>query len=142
MDLMSIIIADVIAITVVVVAAVWVGLLTPPAAVRRAARPISQSLRHRRTATNAASVTRPLEQVAAHARRLHQRFHQAPVEGSSYAKLEAIRRAYDQVLAEGCDHLGIEHLLAVLPPGEELDVERSRVEARLEACGLVLSLTP
>jgi hypothetical protein len=44
------------------------------------------------------------------------------------------------VLAEGCAQLGIEHLLDVLPPGEELDVERTRVEQRLELVGLDLRL--
>ena len=48
------------------------------------------------------------------------------------------RRAYDGVLAECCAALELTHLLGVLPPGPELDVERARVEGLLEDSGLTL----
>lgn len=80
---------------------------------------------------------REIEVVAREARRLGRRF-RATREGVSFAKSEAYRRAYDGVLAEGCDALGVTHLLAVLPAGEELDRERLRVERALHRWGLVL----
>ena len=48
---------------------------------------------------------RPLEEIAADARRLARHFHHQP-RGQSFAKYEAHRRAYDDVLAEGCRALG------------------------------------
>ncbi len=80
---------------------------------------------------------RPIEQIAPHARRLW-RQSRMPEQGRSRAKQLAIRSAYDHVLAEGCDALGLPHLLGVLPPGEELDIERARVEDLLEEAGLRL----
>ena len=47
-----------------------------------------------------------------------------------------MRYAYDRTLAECCTALGITHLLAVLPTGPELDVERERVEEQLAGCGV------
>lgn len=82
-------------------------------------------------------VGRPIEEIAPHARRLW-RATRMPERGRSCAKQLAIRGAYDHVLAEGCDALGLPHLLAVLPPGEELDIERDRVEDLLEESGLRL----
>jgi hypothetical protein len=129
--------ADLVALTVTTVAAVWVGLWELPQSVRSAWRAVRDQRHH----DPPEPVVRPLQQVASHARRLGRRYHQPPA-GRSFAKLEAIRRAYDDVLAECCDRLRIEHLLHVLPPGEELDVERARVERRLELSGLDLHLTP
>jgi hypothetical protein len=80
--------------------------------------------------------TRPIEAIAQDARRLGLRF-RAPPQGVSFVKFEGTRRAYDQVLAEGCLVLGIPQLLGVLPPGEELDAERRRVELRLYTAGLL-----
>lgn len=82
---------------------------------------------------------RPLEQIARDARRLSRWYRTCP-RGQSFAKYEAHRRAYDDVLGEACRALGIDHLLDVLEPGEELDLERSRVEWRLESAGLELGL--
>jgi hypothetical protein len=65
------------------------------------------------------------------------RFRYVPA-GASYARIEARRRAYDEVLGEACRALRLEHLLAVLPPGPELDVERLRVEAVLDRAGFRL----
>ena len=78
---------------------------------------------------------RPLELIAAEARRLGQRANNPP-RGTSRAKVVAFRYAYDHVLAEACAALEIEHLLGVLEPGDELDGERSRVESLLWLAGL------
>ena len=78
---------------------------------------------------------RPLEQVAQDLRRLGARYRYPPP-GIAFVKLEGIRRAYDQALANACACLGIEHLLLVLPPGTELDRERSRVENALWLAGV------
>lgn len=134
--------ADVVAVALTATGAAWLGLWQPPARIRRFARRLVDRLRRHpqeETAVPPEPKVRPFEVVAAHARRLYVRFHQA-ADGRSYAKLEAIRRAYDEVLAEGCGQLGIDHLLDVLPPGEELDAERARVEQRLVLVGLDLRL--
>ena len=78
---------------------------------------------------------RPLELIASDARRLGARLENPP-RGTSFAKLEGARRAYEHVLVEACTALGIEHLLGVLPPGEDLDAERARVEGLLWLAGL------
>ena len=82
-------------------------------------------------------VGRPIEVIAREARRLGSRY-RCTREGVSYAKSDAVRRAYDGVLSEWCDALGVAHLLAVLEPGDELDVERKRVERTLNGWGLRL----
>ena len=78
---------------------------------------------------------RPIEAIAADLRRLGGRFHTLEPR-TPYVKVEAVRWAYDHVLAEGCQTLGIVHLLGVLRPGPELDAERERVEDRLADCGV------
>jgi hypothetical protein len=78
---------------------------------------------------------RPIEVIADDLRRLGARYRHFP-RGTSYAKQEALRFAYDHALAEACACLEIEHLLAVLPPGPELDEERKRVEDSLWLLGL------
>lgn len=78
---------------------------------------------------------RSIEQLVRDLRRLGPRFHQPPP-GTSRVKVEAARYAYDRVLGEAAAAVGVEHLLAVLPPGEELDAERSRVENRLWLAGV------
>jgi hypothetical protein len=85
-------------------------------------------------------VGRPLEAVAQDARRLARRLYHPPP-GMSFAKLEGARRAYEHVLAEACAALEVEHLLGVLPPGDELDVERVRVEGLLWLAGLRIDET-
>ena len=78
---------------------------------------------------------RPIEVIAKEARRLGHRFRETR-HGVSFAKAEGVRRAYDGVLSEACDALGIPHLLAVLADGLELDTERQRVERLLHIWGL------
>lgn len=91
--------------------------------------------RRSRLARPPAPPRRPLEVVADDVRRLGARYRHPP-RGTSYAKLEALRYAYDHALSEACSCLEIEHLLEVLPPGEELDRERNRVEDALWLVGL------
>jgi hypothetical protein len=83
---------------------------------------------------------RPLELIASDARRLGARLEHPPP-GISFAKLEGARWAYEHVLVEACAALGIDHLLQVLPPGEDLDVERNRVEGLLWLAGLRIDET-
>ncbi len=82
-----------------------------------------------------APATRPIEILARDVRRLGSRYHN-PARGAAFAKVDGIRQAYDKVLAECCLALEIEHLLLTLPPGMELDNERSRVEHLLAQAGL------
>lgn len=105
----------------------------------------SRRLRHRllsrhrdleRSAAAQAAV-RPIETVASDVRRLGRRFESVPAR-LPFARFEALRQAYDAVLAEACRALDIDHLLEVLPPGPELDSERRRVEAALARAGLRL----
>jgi hypothetical protein len=78
---------------------------------------------------------RPIEQIAHDVRLRGERFH-ALSPHASYVKVSALREAYDHVLGECCDSLGLAHLLAVLAPGPELDKERRRVELVLHSFGL------
>ncbi len=80
---------------------------------------------------------RPIENIARDAHRLGLRFRYLH-EGASFAQVEGCRRAYDLVLAEACQSLEVEHLLAVFPPGPDLDQERHRVEVVLNWAGLPL----
>lgn len=82
---------------------------------------------------------RPIEEIARDAYRLGVGFRGQPAR-RSFAQLEGRRMAYDRVLVEACAALVVEHLLEVLPPGPELDVERQRVELVLAAAGLGLGL--
>jgi hypothetical protein len=79
---------------------------------------------------------RPFEVMVGDARRLAARL-QDP-RGLSFAKQEALRCAYDRVLGDVCDALGVDHLLGVLPGGEELDAERARAESMLWLAGVRL----
>jgi hypothetical protein len=78
---------------------------------------------------------RPIEAIVADLRRLGRRFHTLDPH-TSFAKVEAVRYAYDRTLTECCTALGLTHLLGVLPAGPELDAERERVEEQLAGCGV------
>jgi hypothetical protein len=80
---------------------------------------------------------RPIEDIVSDARRYAPRVHEPP-RGTSFAKHAAFCSVYDRVLGEACAALGIEHLLGVLPPGEERDAERTRIETALWLAGLRL----
>ncbi len=96
---------------------------------------LAAQLRRRPAAPEPAG--RPLEDIARDLRRLGPRLHHPP-RGVSFAKVEAVRFAYERSLTEACAALGVTHLLEVLPPGEERDAERTRVERALYLRGLVL----
>ena len=81
--------------------------------------------------------SRPIEEIAADLRRLGTRFHGLHPH-ASYAKVEAVRSAYDRTLDECCTALGLTHLLGVLLPGPQLDAERERVEEVLTDSGVRL----
>ena len=80
---------------------------------------------------------RPIEAIAVDLHRLGHRFHSLDP-GTSFAKTEAVRTAYDRALAECCAALGLSQLLGVLPAGSELDAERERVEEQLTHAGVRL----
>jgi hypothetical protein len=94
---------------------------------------VANRWRHRRNQVQPTS--RPIEAIAADLHRLGARFHTLDPH-ASFAKVEAVRGAYDRALAECCAVLGLTHLLGVLPPGLELDAERERVEEQLTDCGV------
>jgi hypothetical protein len=79
---------------------------------------------------------RPFELVVGDARRVAARLQDC--RGLSFAKQEALRCVYDRVLGEMCDALGVDHLLGVLPTGDELDAERARTENVLWLAGVRL----
>lgn len=80
---------------------------------------------------------RPIEVVAREARRLG-RLYRSTRTGTSFARSDGVRRAYDGVLAESCDALGLSHLLGLLDDGDELDAERERVVRLLHVWGIDL----
>jgi hypothetical protein len=90
-----------------------------------------------RAASLPARPRRPIEDIVSDARRFAPRVHEPP-RGTSYAKHLAVCSVYDRVLGEACDALGIEHLLGVLPAGDERDAERTRIETALWLAGLRL----
>jgi hypothetical protein len=100
----------------------------------RAVTRLAQRAPRRRHGADVVPLGRPVEQVGADLRRLHSTFHRG---GMRFAKYEGCRLAYDRVLGEAADIAGCPHLLAVLPPGEELDRERERVEWLLVQHGLL-----
>ena len=114
------------------------GSRAPGPVVRRVRRWSARLLPGRRNRGLAAvpvPTARPLEDIVHDARRLSARVHEPP-RGTSFAKHLAACSVYDRVLGEACAALGVEHLLGVLPPGEELDAERTRIETALWLAGL------
>lgn len=92
--------------------------------------------RTRRTGPVPAS--RPIEALAADARRLRRECALVPA-GAPMARRRGVLLAYDDVLVEAGRSLGVEHGLSALPLGPARDLERLRLEAGLEASGLRLS---
>ena len=133
MGLATLWLVDAGAVVLAAVGGIWLGLWTHPrwwpAALRADAAP-----------PRGGRPARPIEESVTRARRLGRLHHQAR-EGRSRVKAEGVRRAYDDALAECCAALEVVHLLAVLPPGPELDTERARVERRLAGDGIDLHLT-
>lgn len=119
---------------VLVVGAAWAAFRLPSG--RRAVRWLARRAPARRPAQPVdLAPGRPIELIVRDARRFGRRFHHPP-RGTSFAKLQAVSHTYDRVLVEACHALGIAQLLEVLPPGEERDAERARVEASLWLAGL------
>lgn len=56
--------------------------------------------------------------------------------GAPWARQHGTRMAYDKVLAQLCDELGIEHELPALGMGEARDMERLRMEDAIYGKGL------
>jgi hypothetical protein len=83
---------------------------------------------------------RPLEQLVVDLRRLRSTV--ANDEHRSAARQFGDRLAYDHVLAQLCNMLGVEHRLDETLAGHERDIERFRMEAELERVGVVLSDRP
>ena len=88
----------------------------------------------RSPAADVVPLHRPIEQVAADARRLRRSFHHDVM---PFAKYEGCRQAYDAALAEAAKSLGLDHRLDTLRPGTHRDLERQRVERMLERAGLL-----
>jgi len=82
-------------------------------------------------------VGRPIEEIASSIRRLGGEYYGGHP-GRSWVKSEALRRAYDGALDEGCRALEISTDLLALEPGTDHDAERMRVEHLLVTAGLVL----
>jgi hypothetical protein len=101
---------------------------------RAAARVVRRLRRRPAGDADVVPLRRPLEQVSADLRRIHAAFHGG---GMRFAKYEGCHQAYDRVLAEAADMMGTSHLLSLLPPGDELDRERARVEMLLRDHGLL-----
>ena len=95
---------------------------------------LARRLPRRRSPAAVLPMRRPVELVSADLRRIHDAFHRG---GMRFAKYEGCRQAYDGVLIEAADMMGATHLLALLPPGAELDRERARVEQLLRDHGLL-----
>jgi hypothetical protein len=82
----------------------------------------------------AALPTVPIEQLAFDLRRLDRQRHSGPMR-SSEVGLAAVLQAYDARLQLACQCLGVtEHLQPL--EGVDREIERVRVEGRLEAAGL------
>jgi hypothetical protein len=80
---------------------------------------------------------RPLEQLVADLRRL--RAIVASDAHRSAARQFGDRLAYDHVLVQLCDMLGVQHRLNSELIGRERDIERFRMEVELERAGIVLT---
>ncbi|GAA2095589.1 hypothetical protein GCM10009841_06810 [Microlunatus panaciterrae] len=79
----------------------------------------------------------PIERLAADLRRL--RADLSHDETRSATHQIGARLAYDGLLIQACDMLGVQHDLRETTAGFDRDIERLRVEAALESAGLVLT---
>lgn len=80
----------------------------------------------------------PIEQLAADLRRLRAVI--STDEHRSAAHQMGNRMAYDQILIQACEMLGIDHELGQQTKGLDRDIERFRLEAELERAGVVISI--
>ena len=88
--------------------------LRPPLRPDRSSHGAALRGARRRAATRRRPTGRPIEAIAQDARRLGRQL-QHTNDGRSAARIGAIRRSYDDVMAEGCAALGLAELLSVLP---------------------------
>jgi hypothetical protein len=95
---------------------------------------MARSMRVSRTLEHSAPSLPPIEHVAADLRRLNR--HRLGIAMRSPVWFTAVQRAYDDRLGVACAELRVEQHLTELT-GVDLDLERVRVEGRLEAAGLV-----
>ena len=80
---------------------------------------------------------RPVEVVAADLRRLSAQLAMVP-SGAPLVRWQALWAAYDEVLVEAAELLGVVQTLETTPAGTPRDIERLRVQAALEGAGLVV----
>jgi hypothetical protein len=78
----------------------------------------------------------PFERVAADLRRVREMLEALPP-GTSYIRVNGLRRAYDELLAIACSQLGVQTTIADLPDTNR-QLERIRVEHQLSESGLLL----
>lgn len=102
-----------------------------------AERWLAERAARRRARRTPSTGRRPLEAVAADVRRLGRQLALVPT-GAPMVRRRALQAAYDDVLAEAADMLGVPHTLTTEPPGRARDVERLRLVAALEAAGLAV----
>ena len=98
---------------------------------------LTESLRERRAARSPRPQGLPIERLAADLRRVNRELRELP-NGTSMVRRRGTQMAYDHLLGQACEALGIEHELAALPEGLDHDLERARVEVALERAGLVI----
>ena len=87
------------------------------------------------------TATRPIQEIGLRVRRLGALYY-GGAPGRSWVKTDALRRAYEESLDEGCRALEIDTDLLALDLGTERDAERMRVEYLLTDAGLVMRDRP
>ena len=100
-------------------------------------RPIVARRLRRAERRSAVPGRRPVEVVAADLRRLSGQLAVVP-SGAPLVRWQALWAAYDEVLGEAAELLGVAHVLETTPIGTSRDIERLRVQAALEGAGLVV----
>ena len=100
-------------------------------------RPIVGRRSGRAESRPALSPRRPVEVVAADLRRLSAQLAMVP-SGAPLVRWQALWAAYDAVLVEAAELLGVAQVLPTTPVGNSRDIERLRVQAALEGAGLVV----
>jgi hypothetical protein len=79
----------------------------------------------------------PIERIARNARRLRPQV-LVPAPGTPLSRRIAVTQAYDDLLGDACQAVGIPDTLTGLPLGLEREAERLRVEHELDAAGVRL----
>jgi hypothetical protein len=107
------------------------------ARIRRFRQPVARHLEHRRNVRALKHPTgTPIERLGADLRRLRGQIQTS--DHCSASHQVALRQAYDSVLKDTCAMLQLSHELDRPTLGLERDIERLRVEAMLEARGIVI----